>query len=103
MSTEQLTKHRRHQLRTTFWDFVLRGEGDEGAVTEALEAWRACGAISDAEADRWLDALRWRELGGFLPGWELPPSLKEKRGEPGEPDLRTFEAWRAAGRNVRAA
>jgi hypothetical protein len=103
MVTEQLSKAKRHQLRVTFFDFAVRGEGDRATVSRAIEAWRACGALSAHEADRWQDALEWRELGGLLPGWSMPPQMAEKRGAPDESDLRAFDAWRAALRASRAA
>jgi hypothetical protein len=91
----------RHQLRLAFYDFAVRGEGDTATVGAVIDAWFAEGALSLAEADRWHDALEWREMGGYLPGWAVPQPANEDPFVPGEEHEALFRQWR--GTRIAAA
>lgn len=95
MVTHDVSNWPRHELRLAFYDFSLRGEGDEATVAAVIEAWRRLGALSDEEADHWHDALAWRSSGEFLPGWTVPHWLRQKGLVPSETDEAAFIAWRA--------
>lgn len=86
-----------HELRLAYFDFTVRGEGESAIVHAVVTRWYEMGALSRREVERWLDALAWRELGRFLPGWtipaEMPPSQTATAAH-GEADLLSFELWR---------
>lgn len=85
------------QLRLAYFDFSVRGEGEPDVVRAVLARWFELGALTRAEVNRCLDALAWRELGRFLPGWTLPAEMPPSQTAlvaHGEADLVSFELWR---------
>ena len=85
------------QLRLAYFDFTVRGEGETGVVHAVVTRWHQLGALSVLELERCFDALAWRELGRFLPGWTIPaemPPSETANAAHGEADLVSFELWR---------
>jgi hypothetical protein len=91
-----------HQLRLAFYDFAIRGEGGRQTVAAVIREWADRGALDSAATARWLDALEWREAGGWLPGWVIPQGPSENPVVPGEEHEALFEQWRGQ-RYARAA
>ncbi len=85
----------RQQLRLAFYDFSVRGEGDTETVYAVIRTWQEMGALDSADASRWLDALTWRDAGGYLPGWTIPQPTSDSPIVPGEEHELLFEQWRA--------
>jgi hypothetical protein len=88
-------------LRLAYFDFTVRGEGPAEVVRAVLLRWHELGALGHDDLDRWLDALEWREGGGFLPGWTLPremPASVCAEVAHGDWDELRFEHWRARRR-----
>ncbi|MCZ7578749.1 MAG: hypothetical protein M5U18_17530 [Dehalococcoidia bacterium] len=85
------------KLRSAFFDFSLRGEGDLEVVAAVLKEWHARGGLSDESLHRWQDAIEWREMGNRLTSWDEP-----EKGSgpvrfadiPDDPEWDRFQKWR---------
>ena len=85
-------------LRLAYFDFTVRGEGAAEVVRAVLIRWHQLAFLCEGDLVRWMDALEWREGGGFLPGWTIPPETPSSiRADVahGELDTLRFEHWRA--------
>jgi hypothetical protein len=98
MSTFNVSRLTRQELRLAYFDFTVRGEGDRDMVSAVLLEWLALGGISEQEFRLWNDALEWRELGNRLPGWTDPvhqPGSQAAAQPATDEDYRRFLLWRA--------
>lgn len=81
-----------HELRTVYFDFTQRGQGEPETIEAALREWFARGTLSRRDAAYWLDAIAWRDAGGLLPGWTMNSARGEIAGD--EADEARFREWR---------
>ena len=84
-----------------FWHPDARYFGLGRIGSDQLTDYAARKGWSLAEADRWHDALEWREMGGYLPGWAVPQPANEDPFVPGEEHEALFRQWR--GTRIAAA
>ena len=82
-----------HQLRTVYFDFSRRGQGDAELVEAAVREWVARGTLNRSDAAYWIDALAWRDGGGLLPGWIMNSARGDIVGD--EADEARFQEWRS--------
>lgn len=81
-----------HELRTVYFDFTQRGQGEADTVEATVREWAARGTLSRHDAAYWLDAITWRNDGGLLPGWTMNSARGEIAGDEG--DEARFREWR---------